>query len=257
MGKKLRRHISFSSTCFCHYRKHTNNDLPASTFCLLPSVPSWLILSTYVQFRSEGTWINTTTVLVASNKSVIYQIDANCPPFQSLNMLPFHIRPERLKLTHYSLISKFSRCYFKASTLSLSFYHVEKYYENINQSDIIFQCPENNCRAHLWTKFTTVIGRYPTTSKRIKHIITWKTLYRRKWTFLSKLDLLEAIHWKQFKSLSLQVSAIWLKTKLFSFGLVYLNNANIRLCVFFHCPEKIRFQKSLSLIGVDFFFLWR
>ena len=26
MGKKLGRHISFSSTCSCHYRNHTNND---------------------------------------------------------------------------------------------------------------------------------------------------------------------------------------------------------------------------------------
>ena len=26
MGKKLRRHISFSSTCSCHYRKHPKND---------------------------------------------------------------------------------------------------------------------------------------------------------------------------------------------------------------------------------------
>ena len=31
---------------------------------------------------------------------VIWQIDANCSPFQSLNMLPFHIRLERLKLVY-------------------------------------------------------------------------------------------------------------------------------------------------------------
>ena len=36
-------------------------------------------------------------------KSVICQIDANYSPFQSLNMLPFHIRLERLKLIYYSL----------------------------------------------------------------------------------------------------------------------------------------------------------
>ena len=26
IGKKVRRHISFSSTCFCYYMKHNNND---------------------------------------------------------------------------------------------------------------------------------------------------------------------------------------------------------------------------------------
>ena len=33
-GKKLWRHISFSSTCFCYYRKHSNND---NKICSLPS----------------------------------------------------------------------------------------------------------------------------------------------------------------------------------------------------------------------------
>ena len=34
-------------------------------------------------------------------------------------MLPFHISPERLKLTYNSLISNFSRYYFKTGTLCL------------------------------------------------------------------------------------------------------------------------------------------
>ena len=33
-----------------------------------------------------------------STTTVIWQIDASCSPFQSQNMLPFHIRLERLKL---------------------------------------------------------------------------------------------------------------------------------------------------------------
>ena len=37
-----------------------------------------------------------------------------------------------------------------------------------------------------------IITRYPT-SKGIKNAITWKLLFRRKLTFLSKLDLSEAI----------------------------------------------------------------
>ena len=35
------------------------------------------------------------------------------------------------------------------------------------------------------------LTRYPTT-KRTKYAVIWKPLFRRKWTFLNKLDLLEA-----------------------------------------------------------------
>ena len=42
-----------------------------------------------------------------STKSKIRQIDASSSSFQSLNMLPFHKRLERLKLIYYGLISFF------------------------------------------------------------------------------------------------------------------------------------------------------
>ena len=42
------------------------------------------------------------------------------------------------------------------------------------------------------------------TSRGIKNAITGKPLFRRKPTFLNKLDLSEAITWKPFKSLSLR-----------------------------------------------------
>ena len=35
-----------------------------------------------------------------SNTFVIWQVDAICSPFQSLNMLPFYIKVERLKLIY-------------------------------------------------------------------------------------------------------------------------------------------------------------
>ena len=54
-------------------------------------------------------------------KSVTCQIDANCSPFQSLNIFPFHIRLERLKLIYYSLISNLSKYYFKTCTLCFFF----------------------------------------------------------------------------------------------------------------------------------------
>ena len=49
----------------------------------------------------------------------------------------------------------------------------EKYSENINQSDIILWCHEDNSCAHLSTKSTTIATRYPT-FKIIKNAITWK-----------------------------------------------------------------------------------
>ena len=106
MRKNMRRHISFSSTCFCHYRKHTNNDSkiypPAS--------------SAFSQQHFHDLYLNGT-----STKFVIRQIDVNCCLVQSLNMLPFHIRPERLKMTCYNFIANFSRCYFKTGKLCLLF----------------------------------------------------------------------------------------------------------------------------------------
>ena len=53
-------------------------------------------------------------------------------------------------------------------------------------------------------KITTIVTRYPT-FKKIKSPVTGKPLFRRKWTFLDKLDLSEAIKWPLFKSLSLQL----------------------------------------------------
>ena len=48
-----------------------------------------------------------TIIILTSTKTVIRQLDGNYFPFQSLNILPFHIRPKRLKLIYYSLILSF------------------------------------------------------------------------------------------------------------------------------------------------------
>ena len=50
-GKKLWRHITFSSTCFCYYRKHPNNDnmicpLPSSS-CFQQHFHDWFYVLTY------------------------------------------------------------------------------------------------------------------------------------------------------------------------------------------------------------------
>ena len=58
---------------------------------------------------------------LTSTKSMIWQIDASCSPFQSLNTLPFHIRLERFKLIYYVLISNFSKYYFKTGAVCFFF----------------------------------------------------------------------------------------------------------------------------------------
>ena len=58
---------------------------------------------------------------LTSTKSMIWQIDASCSPFQSLNTLPFHIRSERFKLIYYVLISNFSKHYFKTGAVCFFF----------------------------------------------------------------------------------------------------------------------------------------
>ena len=123
MGKKLEGHIWFSSTSLNYYRKHTNDNnkispLPSSV-CFQQPFPDWFSVLRYNLDLKKLQWA---TLWLTSNKSVISQIDANCSPFQLLNMLPFHIKPERLKLTCYSLISNYSKYYFKIWAICLLFY---------------------------------------------------------------------------------------------------------------------------------------
>ena len=135
-------------------------------------------------------------------------------------MLLFHITLEHIKPIYYDLISNFSKYYFKTGTICLLFsssllFTAWKNLEAIilvfflekqqNHNEIkppipkilqkykpirhYFEMPR---RAHLQTKFAIIIRRY-STFKRIKNYITWKPLFRRKSTYLSRLDLLEAI----------------------------------------------------------------
>ena len=139
----------------------------------------------------------------------------------------FSRQARTLKANLLGPISSFSKYYFKTGTICFTFLsshvftplefdsnhfgillwkivkpldhnkikpQIGKICQNISKSDIILWSPENNCCAHLQTKFTTIVTRYPT-SKGIKSAITWKPLFRRKSIFLSKLDFSEAITW--------------------------------------------------------------
>ena len=74
---------------------------------LLASSSTFMTDSGYVGTLQIWEILNEYHYYLSSTKPVICQIDINCSPFQSLNMLPFHIRLGRFKLIHYSLISMF------------------------------------------------------------------------------------------------------------------------------------------------------
>ena len=86
-----------------HTNKHTNEDnkiCPVASFtCFQQHSHDRLLALRYNSGMKKLEW---THLLLTWTKSLICQIDANCSPFQSLDMLPFHIRPARLKLTYYS-----------------------------------------------------------------------------------------------------------------------------------------------------------
>ena len=138
MAKKLRRHISFSSTCFCHTgnilitvirfaryhlllasnRTFMTDSIYLGTiqicrnlnehYCYLNSTTSVPVgtgrkLNAHKTFRRRpGRLLNVlcTFNLRPVSTGVIWQIDGNCSPFRLMNMLPFHIKVERVKLVY-------------------------------------------------------------------------------------------------------------------------------------------------------------
>ena len=61
--------------------------------------------------------------------------------------------------------------------------------------------------------FTTIVTRYPI-SNRTKEAITWKLLSRRKWIFLSKLDLSKGTKKLLFKSMSLRLKVMFVLSSI-------------------------------------------
>ena len=100
-----------------------NNDnktcpLPSSA-CFHQQFHDWFSALRYNLDLSKFEW--TLLLFNFSTASVIWQIGANCSPFQSLSMLPFHIRFRTLKTNLLGLISNFSKYYFKTGTVCLLF----------------------------------------------------------------------------------------------------------------------------------------
>ena len=82
--------------------------MPATIFLLAPN-SSFMTDSLYLSTIQIWRNLNEHCYCLTSTKSVIWQIVANCSPLQALDMLPFQIRLERLKLIYYGLMSIFSK----------------------------------------------------------------------------------------------------------------------------------------------------
>ena len=108
MRKKLWTHISFSSTCFCFYRRYPNRDNKIFPYHLIASNSNFMADSQYL--GTIPTWrnLNERHHYLISSKFVICQTGANCFPFQSLNMPPFYIRLKCLKPNLLQFNIKFS-----------------------------------------------------------------------------------------------------------------------------------------------------
>ena len=80
-----------------------------------------LLLTSNSTFMADSMYLGTIQICWNLNKHyylisttpVIWQVDTNCSPFQSLNILPFHIRFRMFKTNLLGLIPNVSKYYFK------------------------------------------------------------------------------------------------------------------------------------------------
>ena len=93
--------------------------MPATIFFLLPTALSWLILCTYVQFRSVETWMNTTLFNFncfcdLTNRRKLFSIPV-------AEFASFSHQARALITNLLGFISTFSKYYFEIGTICLLF----------------------------------------------------------------------------------------------------------------------------------------
>ena len=119
--KKSYKHIYHSPLHVCYYRKHPNNELRFGRYHLLASNSTFMTDSQYLGTIQTWRNLNEDRYYSTSTKSIIYTIDANCFPFQPLDMLAFHTRLEHIKPI-YSNVFKY---HFKTGNFaSFSYLHM-------------------------------------------------------------------------------------------------------------------------------------
>ena len=172
-----------------------------------------LLLASNSTFMTDSLYLGTNqknTTYLTPIGAVICQIDTNFSQFQSLNMLPFYIRLEHLKLIYYSLFSIFSKSYLtQAQFASFSYFHI--YLPPKFDSNYFGILLQKIVKPYDHEKVTSAIGKLLQKHKPIRHcfmmsrkylscsfvnkvydnynkvsylqnknIITWKSLFRRK-----------------------------------------------------------------------------
>ena len=120
-GKEARRHISFSSTCFCYYRKHPYNDnkiCPLTFSCFQQHFHVWLYV---LRYNSDLSKLKQTLLLF--NFNCIRDLTNR----RKLFFIPiaeyasFSHQPRTLKTNLLGLISNFSKYYFKTGAICFLF----------------------------------------------------------------------------------------------------------------------------------------
>ena len=121
--KRAMKTFILSSTCFCYYRKHPNND---NKICLLPSSScfqqyfhDWFHVLSYNSDLSKLKWtlrlFNFNYTHDLTNRHKLFSIPA-------AEYASFSHQARTLKTNVLGLISNFSKCYFKEGTICLLFF---------------------------------------------------------------------------------------------------------------------------------------
>ena len=122
MGKKLWKNISFSSTCFCYYRKYPNNDnkicSQSFSFCFQQHFHDWFYALRWNPDLSKLEW-----ALVLFNFNYIRDLTNRCKLFSipATEYASFSHQARRL-LNLLDLISNFSKYDFKIGTICIFFF---------------------------------------------------------------------------------------------------------------------------------------
>ena len=118
--KKLWRHISFSSACFCHYKKHPNNDNKIcqlrSSSCFQQRVHDWFCVLRHNSDLLKPEW-----TLLLFNFNYIRDLTNRRRLFSIPVAASFSHQAKTLKTNLLGLISIISKYYFKTSTICFLF----------------------------------------------------------------------------------------------------------------------------------------
>ena len=138
----------FSSTCFFYYRKILIAIIIrfARYHRLLASNSTFMTDSIYLGTIQIFQNLNEYYYYLISTKSVIWQMDTNCSPFQSLTLKQVQISSFFLSPYVFTALAFYSNHF---GILHWKIVKPRDHNEIKPPSDIFLWYPESNCRAHL------------------------------------------------------------------------------------------------------------